>query len=193
MGCVTDDGRHEGYLVALFADGERGNATTGGGIGDDQIAVGDGVRVGDGAWTFPTRPASEVTGWVVCCDCWTGNSFRPTTWAGPVFTRVSSPDLEDLVGRRLYAPDDQVARVGERLDVEAAVLQVWRTEHVVSAEELAEIETGAIDAARVKGRLDAAVAAARRGGASWSDIGRAAGMNGHTAQERWHGVDGPGR
>ena len=191
MGYVTEDGRHEGYLVVLFADGERGNGTTGGGIGEDQIVVGAGMYAEDGTWTHPTRPASQVTGWVVCCDCWTGDSFQPTTWTGPVFTRVSSPDLEDLAGRRLYASDDEVASVAERIDVEEAVLAVWRHEHVVGAEALAEIETGAIDAARAKDRLDAAVAAARRGGASWSDIGRAARMSGQRAQERWCGVGGP--
>ena len=140
---------------------------------------------------IPTRPASQVTGWAVCCDCWTGNPFQPTTWTGPVFTRVSSPDLEDLAGRRLYAPDDEVAYVAERIDVEEAVIAWWRTEPVVGAESLVEIETGAIAAARARDRLDAGVAAARRSGASWSDIGSAAGMNGQSAQERWCGVDGP--
>jgi hypothetical protein len=193
MGYLTDDGRHEGYLVPVFTDGERGNGTTGGGIGDDRIAVGAGEYAADGTWTYPTRPASEVTGWAVCCDCWTGSAFQPTTLTGPVFTRVSSPDLEDLTRRRLYAPDNEVAYVAERLDVEEAVIDVWRTEHVVGAEALAEIATAAIDVAPATDRLDAAVATARRSGASWSDIGRAARMNGQSAQERWRSVDGPGR
>lgn len=169
----------------------RGNGTTGGGIGEGQIVVGAGMYAEDGTWTYPTRAASQVTGWVICCDCCTGNSFQPTTWTGPVFTRVSSPDQEDLAGRRLYAPDDEVAYVAERIDVEETVIALWRHEHVVGAETLAEIETGAIDAARARDRLDAAVATARRAGASWSDIGRAAGMNGYSAQERWRGLDGP--
>lgn len=63
MGYLTDDGRHEGYLVPVFADGERGNGTTGGGIGDGRIAVGAGEYAEDGTWPYPTRPAGEVTGW----------------------------------------------------------------------------------------------------------------------------------
>lgn len=193
MGYVTDEGRHEGYLVPVFAEGERGNGSTGGGIGDDQIAVGAGECAEDGTWTYPTRPASEVTGWMVCCDCWPGDSFRPATWQGPIFTRVSSPDQEDLAGRHLYAPDDEVAYVAERIEVEEAVIDVWRTEHVHCAEALGEIETSASAAAHAKDRLDAAVATARRGGASWPEIGRAARMSGQTVQERWRSVDGPAR
>lgn len=191
MGYVTDDGRHEGFLVVLFADGERANGTTGGGIDEDQIAVGSGMYAEDGTWTYPTRPANQVTGWVVCCDCRTGSSFQPATWTGPVFARVSSPDLEDLAGRRLYAPDDEVAYISERIDVEEAFIAAWRTEHVVGAAALVGVKTGAFDAARARDRLDAAVAVARRSGASRSDIGSAAGMNRQSAQERWRGVDGP--
>lgn len=193
MGYVTWDGRHEGYLVPVFVDGERGTGTTGGDIRDDEVACGDGVLADDGTWTYPTRPASDVTGWVVCCDCAIGDSFRHTTWVGPMFTRVRSRELEDLTQLRMYGANDEVAFVGERAEVEEAVIDVWRAEHAFSAEALAEVESDATSEAAARQRLDAAVAIARHGGGSWDEIGRATRMSSQSAQERWRGVDGAGR
>ena len=193
MGYVTADGRHEGYLVPVFFDGERGAGTTGGGIPDDEVVSGRLVQAEDGTWTYPTRPAREVTGWAVCCDCTMGDTVRHTTWVGPTFTRVASAELEDLAELRLFARDDEVASVAERPEVEEAVIDLWRSEHAFGADALAEVETDAIAAAHARQRLDAAVAIARHGGASWPEIGRAAGITGQSAQECWGGVDGPGR
>ena len=193
MGHVTADGRHEGYLVPVFSDGERGAGTTGGGIPDDAAVSGRLVQAEDGTWTYPTRPASEVTGWAVCCDCTMGDTFRHATWVGPTFTRVSSADLEDLAELRLFARDDEVAYVAERPEVGEAAIDLWRSEHACPQEALAEVEADAIAAADAKQRLDAAVAIARHGGASWAEIGRAASMTGQSAQDCWRGVDGHGR
>lgn len=86
MGYVTADGRHEGYLVPVFFDGKRGAGTTGGSIPDDEVVSGDLVQAADGTWTYPTRLASEVTGWMVCCDCISGDTDAHTTLVGPVST-----------------------------------------------------------------------------------------------------------
>lgn len=177
----------------MFFDGERGTGTTGGGIPDDQVVSGHIAQAEDGTWTHPTRPAREVTGWAVCCDCTRGDTSRHTTWIGPTFTRVSSPELEDLAVLRLFARDDDVSYVAERAEVEGAVIDGWRCEHAFSADALSEVETDAIASDDASQRLDAAVAIARHGGASWANIGQAAGMTGQSAHERWCGVDGPGR
>lgn len=191
MGYVTDDGRHEGYLVPVFNDGVRGTGTTGGGIPDDQVICGALAYAEDGAWTSPARPASEVTGWVVCCDCTIGASFQHTTWVGSSFTRVRSPELGDIGARRLFAPDDDVAYVGDRFAVEEAVINLWRCEHAGSQESMAEVAAEALTQTQARQRLDAAVAAARWDGVSWADIGRAASISSRSARDRWHGVERP--
>lgn len=106
---------------------------------------------------------------------------------------MPSPELQNLAEFRLYAADDEVAYTSERADVEKAVIGVWRTEHVTGAEALTEVEAETIAAAEAKQRLGVAVATARRGGASWEQIGRAAGVSSQSAQERWRGVDGISR
>ncbi len=191
MGWLTEDGRHEGYLAPMFGDGQRGHGTTGDTIPDDQVVVGDEVQGEDGSWTWPTRPAGEVTGWVVSCDCNTKSSFGPaSSWNGPVFTRVPSKTLENLAARRIFAADDDVAYAAEREDVQDAAAGLWRAEHAFGTDALAEVEAAATAAAQAKLRLDAAAARARHSSASWADIGRAAGMTRQSAQERWRSVDG---
>ena len=190
MGWVSEDGRHEGYLVPQFVDGQRGAGVTGGSIPRDQVATGVEVQAEDGTWSYPLRPAGEVTGWVICCDCYARDSFRPTTWVGPVFTRVASQALEDLDKLRLYATDEDVAYASAREDVDEAVLSLWRTEHVFATDALSEVEAASAAAAAARHRLDAAVTFARHGGASWAAIGRATGMTRQSAQERWRRCDG---
>ncbi len=70
MGWLTEDGRHEGYLAPMFGAGQRGRGVTGGSIPADEVVVGDEMQREDGSCAWPTWPAGEVTGWVVCCDCY---------------------------------------------------------------------------------------------------------------------------
>lgn len=185
MGWTTEDGLHEGYLVPQFVDGQRAVGVTGGGIPDDQVASGPEAQAQDRTWSFPTRPADEVTGWVVCCDCRLRDTFRYTTWLGPVFTRVPSKDLEDPKAMRVYATDDDVVFVSDREDVHEVAHDLWRSEHAFGADALGEVEAAAQAAAAAKERLDAAVAIARASGETWEAIGRAAGMAKQSAQGRW--------
>lgn len=185
MGWTTEDGLHEGYLVPQFVDGQRALGVTGGGIPDDRVASGPEVQAADGSWSYPTRPAGEVTGWVVCCDCRIHDSFRYTTWVGPVFTRVPSKALEDPKARRVYATDDDVVFVSDREDVHEVAYDLWRSEHAFGADALGEVEAAARAAASAKERLDSAVAIARASGETWEAIGRAAGMAKQSAQGRW--------
>ncbi len=71
-----------------------------------------------------------------------------------------------------------------------AARELWRSQHAFGFDALAEVEAAAAAASQAKLRLDSAVALARHSGASWADIGRAAGMARQSAQERWHGADG---
>ncbi len=104
MGWVTADGRHKGYLAPMFGDGQRGRGVTAASVPPDEVVVGDEVQREDGSWTWPTRPAGEATGWVVCCDCYRNTSLGPaSSWVGPVFTRVPSKTLENLTARRIFA------------------------------------------------------------------------------------------
>ena len=184
MGMVSDDGLHEGWLAPVFQDGQRGYGVSGGGIPRDHIAVGSEVQGPDGTWRYPSRPAGEVTSWIVVCDC--GSATGSTsTWLGPEFIRVPSAALEDLQDRRIHAVDADVVDVFHRSDVEAVVADLWRSEHLFTAGTLDDVAAAAAGVTAARARLDGAVAMARHGGASWADIGRATGMSRQSAQERW--------
>lgn len=186
MGYVSEDGLHEGYLVPQFADGQRGHGVTGGSIPLDQVVIGNVARDADDQWAYPTRPAGEVTGWVVCCDCSTPTSAGPVrTWTGQVFTRVPSRALENPSEFKIFAVDEDVAFVPDREDVEQIAIDLWRSEHGFGMDALAELEAAAAATVSARERLDVAVAIARHSGASWTDIGRATGMARQSAQERW--------
>ena len=69
MGWIDDAGLHEGYVVAEWVDGVRSSGTYAGGMGDDQVIV-------DSVWdeasrteSYVTRPAAEIVGWRLVCDC----------------------------------------------------------------------------------------------------------------------------
>lgn len=189
MSWTTEDGQHEGYLVPLFLDGHRGSGVTGGSIPHDQVVVGTEIQAEDGSWSWPTRPAAEVSGWVICCDCHTATNFTPaSTWTGPVFTRVPSQTLESIRELRIFAEDDDVPYVGERPEIGDAARELWRIEHAFAVDAITELEAASEASAQARLRLDAAAALARHSGASWADIGRATGMARQSAQERWHDV-----
>ena len=184
MGFLTEDGLHEGYLVPLFHDGQRGLGITGGPALRGRIIVGH-TKVDDGERVELTRPAGEVTGWIVCCDCYTHSRYSPSTWTGPVFTRVPSQALENIAARKIFAQDDDVADASYRPEVEDAARELWRLEHTFGTDAITEVEAAANAVEQAKLRLDAAVALARSSGASWADIGRSTGMTRQSAQERW--------
>ena len=186
MGWIAEDGLHEGYLVPQFGDGQRGAGVTGGGIPSDRVVIGPEVQDSEGSWVYPTRPAGEVTGWVVCCDCSSPTSFGPIrTWVGPVFTRVPSKALEDVNAQKAFAVDEDVTGFSDREDVEEAALDLWRAEHAFSMDALDEVRAATAAAAATRERLDAAVTIARAAGAPWEAIGRSAGMPKQSAQGRW--------
>lgn len=212
IGPFVGDQEHEGWVVPIFADGAQGAGTSSGrGIlvgrpPGDGPCDGDRVRLtyrdgstvegilqdgtvlrADGIVHAHTsgqarrevleeaeewRPDAAVVGWVAGCTC----GWRGTPWA-----RVPAPELADQAARRLAAP-------GPWADLEAAdetrVIQEWRT-HIAPWRSLEDVETAADRQAAAARALDEAVHTAVAAGASWADIGRAAGTTGQSAADRW--------
>ena len=117
------------------------------------------------------RPDSDVVGWVAGCTC---------GWRGTPWTRVP-PELADPTARRL-------AVTGPWADLDAAdehlVITEWRR-HIAGWQALEDVEEVAARHAAAARALDQSVQAAVAAGPSWSDIGRATGMTGQSATERW--------
>lgn len=188
MSWGSDDGRHEGYVLAEFVDGVRARGVSGGGVPQDHVVV-DFEYVGEpGARTetrYTTRPAAEAIGWRVMCDCRENpESSRVTkTWVSELLTRVPSKALEDAAAGRIFALDGEVIDVDEsHYD---ALHAIWRRDHVDELDALATIREARRRARLAQDDLDAAARSARAGGSTWEAIGRAAGMARQSAQERW--------
>lgn len=162
MGWITDDGRHEGYLVPEFRDGQRGRGITGGGVPLDEVIVEvDYFREPP----YETRPASEVIGWRVTCDCSAedGRRLLPESerWQGDLITRVAFAQAEDLSARRVYAAESDVVGIQDRTDVSELAQAIWRDEHVRHADALRILKDTRTRAALANRDLERAVATAR--------------------------------
>jgi hypothetical protein len=179
---IGHDEWHEGYLVPEFEDGDRGIGTSGSGIPPGHIAV---ERRDDNS--FRTRPAGEVIGWRVLCDCYLyPNSGRTKVWASEqLWTRVPSALQHDPTKFRIYAADQDVDDVGDTGETANAVVALWHREHIDDIDAAGAIK-GAVAAVRAAEEdLDNAVLKARQAGLSWARIGDAANMSSQGAHERW--------
>lgn len=187
MSWADEDGVHEGYVVPEFLDGIRGQGIWSGSVPPDHVIV-DMEYVGEPGMTterYTSRPAAEVVGWRVMCDCRMGNGSTITNqWVSDLVTRVPSKSLADEVGGlRLYVPDEDMIGVDDTyFEVFTAI---WRREHVDGESALNAITQARRTLAAAERDLDAAVAAARAAGESWEAIGRAAGMARQSAHSRW--------
>lgn len=174
---------HEGYIVPEFGNGDRGLPISGAGIPAGHIAV---ERLGDN--TFRTRPAGEVIGWRVLCNCYLyPNSGCTKVWASEqLWKRVPSPLQHDPNAFRIYAPDDDVLDAGvDGADLGDAAYRVWRSEHIDALDAAVAIKGAAAAVRAADDKLDQAVLNARRAGLSWAKIGDAANMSAQAAHERW--------
>lgn len=173
---------HEMWLAPEFEDGERGNGVSGHSVPDGSIAV---EQLGDGQ--YRCRPAAEVIGWRVICDCYTEPwQMKPTVWVAPqLWKRVPSKSLENLYAAKIFAADTDVVDVGWREDVQDAMRAYWRREHMAEAEAFGAVRAASRSVKEASAALSEAVAAARGAGLSWSKIGEAAEMSGQSAHERW--------
>lgn len=186
---------HEGYMAAEFDDGHRALGISGSGIPEGHLAVdryGDGtfgqeaVRRHGGEPEFQTRPAGEVVGWRVVCNCYAAGDLMPSKhwFSQRLWTRVPSPVRHDPHAFRIYAADDDILDVISG-DAHTAGRAVWWDEHIGDIDAEADI-TAALAAIRAaEQQLDRAVLQARAKQLSWAKIGAAAEMSAQSAHERW--------
>ncbi|TDH17985.1 hypothetical protein [Mycobacteroides franklinii] len=175
----TDD-VHEVWLAPVFEDGER-SIGSGDGAHSGSIAVEE-IGQGDGGSIYRWRPAAEVIGWRVICQCYS----RGEQWVSPrLWKRVPSEALENLDAAKIYAADSDVIDVDARPDVHDAVCAEWRREHMAEADAFAAVLSASRKVKESTAELSEAVAAARGVGLPWSKIGEAAQMSGQSAHERW--------
>jgi hypothetical protein len=176
----TEDGGHEGWVAARFADGAISGSTGPAGYRISYLA--DGTEVGDrDEW----RADDAVVGWVGACTC----GWRSRPW-----DRVATRTDEDVTARRAFGdyvtPDGRMLFDEDRDVVTDAVHAEWRT-HVQPHQALADVAALAREHAEVGHQLADAVGRARAVGASWTDIGAAAGITRQSAHERWRNVPVP--
>ena len=130
------------------------------------------------------------TGWRGQCEC---------GWEGEFWERVASPEQADLSHRRGYVPFEKSAHASEA--IEDAMVEEWQ-DHVLPLAAIAGVRAAAREHAQASQRLDKTVLAAKAAGASWADIGRAAGIpaslrmnagraNSHQLEVPNHGRAGP--
>jgi hypothetical protein len=166
---MAGQARHVGALAAVFEDGGLGWTYPKGHVLVTRIEENDLPRE---QWQL--RPGTEVIGWVHWCSC---------GWRGRRWTRVADPDQQDLDAQRVYSPHPSppLDQIGDVCDEE-------RLDHVARCcrEALAEVTSLAQEPAAEPGRLTEAAGYARQLGASWEEIGTAAGVTPQDARNRWH-------
>lgn len=156
MGWWDEDApRHEGWIASMLPDRRASNGSTAGHVLIDDERV----------------PEQQVVGFQPRCGC---------GWTGAYWTRVRDRQHEDQTLRRIYTEDGFDATP----EAERSMHDEWRRHIQPFA-----ITAGVADAARsyqaARLALDAAVRQARADGASWGDIGAAAGISRQSAHERW--------
>ncbi|GAA4667553.1 hypothetical protein GCM10023197_23450 [Gordonia humi] len=174
----TDDTSHEMWIRPEFVDGVGTSAST---MREGVTMVG----LGGDSW----RPAGEVVGWRVVCDCeHETQTISPTRsqWVSTdLWVRVPSPSLEDVAAGRIFAGDDATSDLEFREDVADAAKAIWRSQHIrlVDVDEEIALALAAHRAAAVA--IDVAITRGRRAGRTWEQIGRVAGMSAPGANSRW--------
>lgn len=171
MGRMTDDGQHEGYVAHVFADGMYGSSWRGSKPMADCLPSGEMMPYEQ----WQTRAVGEIVGWRPTCI-----SHHRECWRGQFWTRVAAPGEHDPAQHRIYSEDAFL--LGE--DDNDLILREWEA-HIAPLRGTADVRYAAAEVAEAEARLTAAVAAARKQGATWEAIGRAAGMTRQSAHERW--------
>ncbi|RPK70073.1 hypothetical protein EES45_36150 [Streptomyces sp. ADI97-07] len=185
MGWVTEDGRHEGYAVAVLAGGR------------DATAEDNPVSGNTAWWCFDGQDGRPLAvGVRAGCDCYAADSSRVTrTWRGSTVHPVVFGDDEATEGftgpsgpyaeweNTHLAPADNATVPG---DVTALLIQVRERLTALAAERpLAALTAVArLEATAAAAGISAAAAAQRRG-ASWTDIGKAVGTTKQAAHQRF--------
>ncbi|MFF2317756.1 hypothetical protein ACFVTE_15980 [Arthrobacter sp. NPDC058097] len=162
---------HEGWAASVTPDGRRTGSSTGQGMLVEGIT---GRYERDTTLPdYEVVPHREIIGWQGQCEC---------GWQGELWERVPSAEEADAGRRKVHLPLEKSAHAPEA--VEDAIGDEW-LEHVAPFGAVAGVEAAARDYAQAGRRLDKTVAAAKAAGATWADIGRAAGITRQAAHERW--------
>ncbi len=158
---------HEGWVANVLADGRVSGSSTGGGVivhelTADDVAAGRVVRRYPGSdYVGVVVPWDQVATWRVTCECgWTGEQL-PAYTDGKHHTRDCPADVED----RVFAP-------------------AWKA-HVAPHLALFDLEEMTDQLRSLEQRVVQKVQLARTAGASWTQVGRAAGLSKQGAQQRW--------
>ncbi|WP_280426419.1 hypothetical protein [Nocardia carnea] len=173
MGREDETGRHEGFVAHVFADGMYGSSWNG--VSPVANNTPDGDLLAYEQWQ--PRSIDEIVGWrSTCTDTRRGREC----WHGPLWTRVTDPADHDPAAHKLYSS----YTTGPGEDDEDLMMQEWEA-HIAPLRGTAAVQFAAANVALAEEKLTEAVIAARRQGASWEAIGRAAWMTRQSAHERW--------
>lgn len=167
MGWIVDGAYdHEGWVANVLADGRVASSMTGSGVivhelsGDDVVAGREVRRYPGSDYLDVVIGWDQVVSWRVTCECgWTGGERAAVGEAG------GSRDCPEEVAERVFYP-------------------VWAA-HVAPYAALFDLEQRTEQARDLEQRIGEKVQLARHGGASWSQVGRAAGLSKQGAQQRW--------
>lgn len=170
MGWTSTDNNHEGYVAAIAPDGRLAS----GGVAEGILVHGiTGEYKPAGESDEEIVPDDLIMSWRGACTC--GRQ-------GEVWQRVLTPSEADFASRKAYCRPGDAAYVS--LPVEDAVQDEWMI-HIAPSQSILGVEAAAKEHRQSTHRLDKTVAAAKAAGASWADIGRAAGISRQAAHERW--------
>ncbi len=168
MGWIRDGAYdHEGWVANVLADGRLASSTTAGGVivheltADDVVAEREVRRYPPSDYVDIVIPWDQVVAWRVTCKCgWTGGE-QPAVTETKYGTRNCPEEMED----RFFAPawDAHVAPFVALYDLDELT------------DQLRDLEQ----------RIADKVQLARAGGASWTQVGRVAGLSRQGAQQRW--------
>lgn len=171
MGWISSDNEHEGWAAPEAPDGRHSGSSSSAGMHVKGIT---------GRWPrdpqldgYEIVPDKDIIGWRGVCEC---------GWRGELWERAQSLAAADLHRRRDYVAPEDFADASPQ--VEDAIHEEWKA-HIAPSEAVLGVEAAARDHKQAGARLDKTVAAARAAGASWADIGRAAGISRQSAHERW--------
>ncbi|MBS0661288.1 MAG: hypothetical protein JSR82_23985 [Verrucomicrobia bacterium] len=190
MGWIDDAGLHEGYVVAEWSDGVRSSGTYAGDMDDDQVIVDDIWDDVTRTMSYVTRPAAEIVGWRLLCDCRSpygdGNLPEERRWRSELLRRVPGEGGPRTNGEgTITAPDDDLHPMLWSDDVMDELSRIWWDQHIAPADRLDKL-TDAVRAENAAREATNRLAReARDGGATWDQIGRAAGITRQSAQQRW--------
>lgn len=158
---------HEGGVANVLADGRVAGSSSGGGVivheltGDDVVAEREVRRYPNSDYIDVVVPWDQVVIWRVSCQCgWTGVERPAITDA-----KYNSRDCPEEFGDRFFAP-------------------AWEA-HVAPYVALYDLDELTDQLRDLEQRIVDKVQLARAGGASWAEVGRAAGLSRQGAQQRW--------